>query len=46
MSVPTFAYLLALIFAVFEQVEARGRSLIVWAVILVCVGLLWGVIVK
>lgn len=42
MTIPDFAFLLALIFAAFEQWEAKGRSLGMWAVILICVGLLWG----
>jgi uncharacterized membrane protein YtjA (UPF0391 family) len=46
MSIPTilFVVALALILAAIEQARARGRSLTGWAVIFVCIGLLWGVL--
>jgi drug/metabolite transporter superfamily protein YnfA len=34
--------LIALVLAAIEQFDAKGRSLGMWAVILVCVALLWG----
>lgn len=43
-SIPEFAFVLALVFAIFDQIESRGRSLVTWAVILICVGLLWGLL--
>lgn len=33
---------IALVLAIIEEFEAKGRSLIAWAVILICVRLLWG----
>lgn len=42
MSAPQILILLAAVFAVVEQFEARGRSLLAWAVLLVCVALMWG----
>jgi hypothetical protein len=35
-------FLVALVLAGIEQFDAKGRSLGMWAVILICVGLLWG----
>jgi hypothetical protein len=46
MTIPNFVFVLALIFAAFQQWEAKGRDLVAWAVILICVGLLWGSIIK
>ena len=42
MSIPEALFLLALLFAVIEQIKARGESLVSWAVILIAIGLLWG----
>jgi len=44
MSVPDVLVLVALILCAAEQIIARGRSLIAWAVILICVALLWGLV--
>lgn len=41
---PIIVYFGALLLAAVGQIEARGRSLACWAVILVCIGLLWGVL--
>lgn len=43
---PTVLYLAAFLLAGVDQVIARGRSLTTWAVILICVGLLWLVLAK
>jgi hypothetical protein len=42
MNIPDVLVLVALILSVIEQVRARGQSLLTWAVLLVCVALLWG----
>jgi hypothetical protein len=39
---PALAFVVALIVALVEEFQAHGRSLIGWAVVLVCIGLLWG----
>jgi hypothetical protein len=44
MSIPTVVFIVALILAAIDQIRARGQSLTGWAVILVCIGLLWGVL--
>jgi drug/metabolite transporter superfamily protein YnfA len=31
-----------LVLALIEQFQAQGRSLIAWAVVFVCIALLWG----
>ena len=42
MTIPDFLVLLALVLAAAEEVNARGRSILAWAVLLVCVAWLWG----
>ena len=42
MGVPDILVFIALAFAAIEQVNARGRSLGMWAVIFICAALLWG----
>ena len=42
MAFPTVFYLVALILALVEEFQAQGRSILGWAVVLVCIGLLWG----
>lgn len=42
MSIPTLLFAIGLILGLVEQFQAQGRSLIAWAVIAVCIGLLWG----
>lgn len=44
MSLPTVLELVALVFAVAELVQAQGKSLLAWAVVLVCIALLWGLL--
>jgi len=40
-TIPQLIIVIALIFAVIEQIEARGKSLIIWSVILIGIALLW-----
>ena len=42
MSIPTILFVVALILALVDEFRAQGQSLTGWAVVLVCVGLLWG----
>jgi hypothetical protein len=42
MSIPTILFLVALILALIDEFRARGQSLTGWAVVLICIGLLWG----
>ena len=44
MSIPTILYAAALTLASIDQIRSRGQSLTGWAVILIAVGLLWGVL--
>jgi hypothetical protein len=44
MSIPSILFLIALVFAVIELVKAKGNSLTLWALVLVCVGLTWGLL--
>jgi len=39
---PAAAFLVALILALVDQARAHGQSLLGWAVILICIGLVWG----
>ena len=41
MTAPDVAVIIALILAVIDQVTARGRSTTHWAIIFICVALLW-----
>jgi hypothetical protein len=41
-SVPTALVIAALVVALVDEVMTRGRSLLGWAVVLVCAALLWG----
>ena len=43
MTIPEILFIIALILAGIEQVRDRGQSLALWAVILICVGLLYGI---
>lgn len=40
--IPTALFVVALILSAIAQAQAKGQSLCCWAVILICVGLLWG----
>ena len=42
MSIPTILFVVALILALVDEFRAQGQSLTGWAVVLVCIGLLWG----
>jgi hypothetical protein len=42
MSVPEILFIVALVLALIEEFQAQGRSLLGWAVVAVCIGLLWG----
>ena len=44
MNIPTILYIVALILASIDQVRSRGQSLTGWAVILISIGLLYGVL--
>ena len=42
MSVPTLLFIVALVLALIDELRSQGQSLTGWAVVLVCIGLLWG----
>ena len=42
MSIPTVLFLVALILALVDEFQARGQSLLGWAVVIISIGLLWG----
>jgi drug/metabolite transporter superfamily protein YnfA len=42
MSIPTILILVGLLLALVDEFRARGQSLTGWAVVFVCVALLWG----
>ena len=42
MSIPTLLILGGLLLALVHQFQSQGRSLLGWAMVLVCLGLLWG----
>lgn len=44
MSIPTVLEIIALVFAVVVLVQANARDLMAWAVVLLCVALLWGLL--
>ena len=44
MSIPTLLFVVALILASIDLIRSRGQSLTGWAVVLIAVGLLWGVL--
>lgn len=43
---PDLFFFAALILALVEELQARSRSLLGWAVVLVCIGLLLGVFAR
>jgi len=45
MTIPTILFVVALVLALVEEFQAQGRSLLGWAVVFVCIGLLWGTLV-
>lgn len=42
MSVPFILEIVALVLAIITEFQAQGRSLLGWAVVALCVALLWG----
>ena len=40
--IPLVLTIVALVLALVDQAQARGRSLVAWAVVFLCVALLWG----
>jgi hypothetical protein len=42
MSIPIILFIVALILALIDEFRAQGQSLTGWAVVAVCIGLLWG----
>ena len=42
MSIPVILFIVALILALIDEFRAQGQSLTGWAVVLICIGLLWG----
>jgi hypothetical protein len=44
LTIPSTLFLIALIFAAVDLVNSSGKSLTCWAVVLIAVGLLWGVL--
>ena len=45
MNALTLAAIIALVIALVAELEARGRLLVGWAVVILCIGILWGRIV-
>jgi hypothetical protein len=41
-TIPTLLVIGALILALIEEWNEQGRSILAWAVVLVCLSLLWG----
>jgi hypothetical protein len=41
-SVLVLLYVIALVLAAVDEIQARGQSLTAWAVILIAIALLWG----
>jgi hypothetical protein len=44
MSIPTILFIVAFILAAIDLIRSEGRTLTGWAVCLIAIGLLWGVI--
>jgi drug/metabolite transporter superfamily protein YnfA len=42
MSIPTLLVIVALVLALIDEFRANGQSLTGWAVVFVCLSLLWG----
>lgn len=40
--IPLALFIAGLVLALIEEFNAHGRSILGWAVVLVCIGLLWG----
>lgn len=41
MTAPDIAFIVALLLAAIDEVTAKGRSTTHWAIIFICIGLLW-----
>lgn len=46
MSIPDILFIVAVVLAAVDLVRSRGQALTSWAVLFICVGLLWGVFIK
>lgn len=46
MSVPSLIVVVGLVLALIDEFQAQGRSLLGWAVVAVCIALLWPLIGK
>lgn len=44
MNIPSILFIVALILALIDELRARGQSLTGYAVILISIGLLWGLL--
>jgi hypothetical protein len=42
MSIATVLIVIGLVLALVDEFQAQGRSIIGWALVAVCLGLLWG----
>lgn len=42
MNVPVVLFIVALVLALIDEFGAAGKSLTGWAVVAICLGLLWG----
>lgn len=40
--IPLILTIVALVLALIDELQAQGKSLLGWAVVLVCIALLWG----
>jgi len=41
-SIPLILVIVALVLALVDEFQANGKSLVDWAVVLICISLLWG----
>jgi Na+/citrate or Na+/malate symporter len=42
MTIPVALFLVAIILALVAEFQAEGKSILGWAVVVICIGLLWG----
>jgi hypothetical protein len=42
MSIAIILFVVALVLALLEEFQSNGRSLVGWAAVAICIGLLWG----
>lgn len=42
MSIPTILTIVALVLSLVEEFRTQGRDILGWAVVFVCIALLWG----